>query len=38
MRDFQLNFFFDLGSHMDSHGNTPRHDTLKQAAESRARS
>src|SRR5204863_7904705 len=30
MRDFQLNFFFNLGSHMDSHGNTSRHDTLKQ--------
>jgi hypothetical protein len=38
MRDFQLNFFFNLGSHMDSHGNARRRDTLKQAAESREQS
>src|SRR5260370_42198873 len=38
MRDFQLNFFFNLGSHMGSHGNAPRKDSLKQAAQSRARS
>ena len=38
MRDFELNFLCNLGSHMDSHGNTPRNDTLKQAAESRAQS
>src|SRR4030095_10305527 len=24
MRDFQLNFFFNLGSHMDSHGTPPQ--------------
>jgi len=38
MRDFQLNFLFNLGSHMDSHGNTPRKNTLKQAPESREES
>jgi hypothetical protein len=29
VRDFQLNFFFNLGRHMDSHGNARRDDTLK---------
>jgi hypothetical protein len=29
MRDFQLNFLFNLGSHMDSHGNARPKDTLK---------
>ena len=29
MRDFQLNFLFNLGSHMDLHGNARRTDTLK---------
>src|SRR5260370_38917566 len=38
MRDLEINFFFNRGSHMDSHGNTPRNDTLMQAAESRAQS
>ena len=36
--DFQLNFFFNQGRHMDSHGNARREDTLKQADESRAQS
>jgi hypothetical protein len=33
MGDFQLNFFFNLGRHMDSDGNARREDTLKQADE-----
>jgi hypothetical protein len=38
MGDFELNFFFNFGSHMDSHGNARRDDTLKFAAESREES
>ena len=38
MRDFELDLFLNLGGHLDSHGNTRRNDTLKQAAESRAQS
>src|SRR5262249_39738819 len=38
MRDFELNFLFNLGRHMNSHGNARRKDTLKEAAESRAQS
>src|SRR5215831_14255853 len=38
MGDFQLNFLFNLSSHLDSHGNARREDTLKQATESRAQS
>jgi hypothetical protein len=38
MRDFQLNFFFNLGSHYGFTWKCPRKDTLKQAAESRAQS
>jgi len=29
MRDFQLNLPFDFGSHLDSHGDARRNDTLK---------
>jgi hypothetical protein len=29
MRDLELNFLFNLGGHMDSHGNARRKDTLK---------
>src|SRR4030095_13743219 len=29
MRDFQLNFLFNLGSHVDSRGNACDKDTLK---------
>jgi hypothetical protein len=32
MRDFQLNFFFYLGSHMDSHGIARRQDTATYTA------
>ena len=38
MGNLELNFLFNLSSHMDSHGNTPRKNTLKQAAESREES
>jgi hypothetical protein len=38
MGDLKLNFFFNLGRHMDSHGNARREDTLKQADKSRAQS
>jgi hypothetical protein len=34
----QLDRFFNLDSHMDSHGNALRTDTPKQAADSRAQS
>jgi hypothetical protein len=29
MGDFELNFLFNLGSHLDSHGNSRPMDTLK---------
>jgi hypothetical protein len=29
MRDLKLNLFGNFGSHMDSHGNARRNDTLK---------
>jgi hypothetical protein len=29
MRDLELNFLFNLGGHMDSHGNARRKDTLE---------
>jgi hypothetical protein len=29
MGDFELNFLFNLGSHLDSHGNSHPKDTLK---------
>jgi hypothetical protein len=38
MRDFELDLFLKLGSHLGSHGNARRNDTLKQAAESREES
>ncbi len=35
MRDFELNFLFNLGSHMDSHGNAPCKDTPTYTANGR---
>jgi hypothetical protein len=29
MRDFEFDLFLNFGSHMDSHGNARRNDTLK---------
>jgi hypothetical protein len=29
MRDLELDLFLNFGSHMDSHGNARRNDTLK---------
>jgi hypothetical protein len=38
MRDFQLNFLFNLSSHLDARGNARRDNTLKQTADSREQS
>jgi len=38
MRDFEFDLFGNFGSHMDSHGNARRNDTLKYAAKSREES
>jgi hypothetical protein len=38
MRDFEFDLFFNFDSHLDSHGNARRNDTLKSAAESREES
>jgi hypothetical protein len=38
VRDLKLDLFLKLGSHLGSHGDTRRDDTLKQAAESREES
>jgi hypothetical protein len=35
MRDLELNFLFNLGSHMDSHGIARRKDTLTYTADGR---